>query len=318
MSKDWVEELMQTICIRDLPLGSILSAQRMKHCHFPSSLYKYREVNEYSLSNLRESTLYLTFASTFNDPYDSAVDFDPHFGMTHAELFLDRMVGVSAERRLAILSAEDPMLEVIRYFHSQMKEVEGKLSEEELVRLAAVMKNSHAGFVAKVVNEMNSKLQNSYKICSLTERLDSLPLWAHYAKNHKGFAMAYDFRRLPFESVLGLSLWPIRYSGVFNASDLLRELEPGKPFNNLFGLIAALHKSCDWSYEQEWRLVVVDGSSEPPRSFSAPLQAVYLGSQISEEDEKLVVREALVAGVPVFKMRLVPHEFRMEAVPHDR
>lgn len=130
--------------------------------------------------------------------------------------------------------------------------------------------------------------------------------------------MGYDFRRLPLENVLGLSLWPVRYSGVFDASDLLRGIEPGQPLNNLFGLIAALHKSSDWSYGQEWRLVVVDGLSEPPRNFPAPLQAVYLGSQISEEDESSVVRESLVAGVPVFKMRLVPHEFRMEAVPHDR
>lgn len=316
MSKEWVDELMQLICVRDLQFDGIRAAQRMKHCHFPSVLYKFREVNDYSLSNLRESTLYLTVASTFNDPYDSAVDFDPHFGTTHAELFLDRMEGVSVQRRTAILSAKDPLLEVVRYFHSQTKEVEGELSEEELGRLAAVMKNIHEGFVSKVVNDMNSKLQNSYKICSLTERLDSLPLWAHYAKNHTGFAMEYDFRCLPPQNVLGLSLWPVRYSGVFNASDLLQGLEPARPFNNLFGLIAALHKSPDWSYEEEWRLVIVDGSTEPPRNFSAPLKAVYLGSKISDEDERLVLREALMAGVPVFKMRLVPHEFRMEAVPH--
>lgn len=317
MSKDWVEELMQLICARNLPLENIHAAQRMKRCHFPSSLYKFREVNEYSLRNLREATLYLTFASTFNDPYDSAVDFDPHFGATHAELFLDRMEGVPEERRIAILSAMDPMLEVVRLLHS-LGDVTDLIGEDELARIAMVMKAIHQGFVAKTVNEMNGRLQNSYKICSLTERLDSLPLWAHYAKNHKGFAMGYDFRRLPLESVLGLSLWPVRYSGVFNASDLLRGIEPGQPFNNLFGLIAALHKSSDWSYEQEWRLVVVDGSNDPPRNFSAPLKAVYLGSQISEEDEVSVVREALIAGVPVFKMRLVPHEFRVEAVPHTQ
>lgn len=136
----------------------------------------------------------------------------------------------------------DPMLEVVRFLHS-LGDVTDLIGEDELARIAMVMKAIHQGFVAKTVNEMNGRLQNSYKICSLTERLDSLPLWGHCAKNHKGFAMRYDFRRLPLESVLGLSLWPVRYSGVFNASDLLRGIEPGQPFNNLFGLIAPLHKS---------------------------------------------------------------------------
>lgn len=316
MSKDWVEELMQLMCARDLPLENISAAQQMKRRHFPASLYKFREVNEYSLSNLRDATLHLTFASTFNDPYDSAVDFDPHFGTTHAELFLDRTEGVSEESRLAILSAEDPMLEVVRYHHTQA-DAAGQVGEEVLAKIAAVIKDIHAGFVAKIVTEMNSQLQNSYKICSLTERLDSLPLWAHYAKNHTGFAMGYDFRCLPFKSLVGLSLWPVRYSGVFNASDLLRGIKPGQPFNNLFGVIAALHKSPDWKYEEEWRLVLADSPKEPPRNFVAPLKAVYLGSKISEADENSVLEDALIAGVPVFKMRLIPHEFRMEAVPHS-
>lgn len=316
MSKDWVEKLMELMCARILPLENISAAQEMKRCHFPASLYKFREVNEYSLSNLRDATLHLAFPSTFNDPYDSAVDFDPHFGITHAELLIDRTEGVSEESRLAILSAEDPVLEVVRYHQSQT-DAAGQVDEEVLAKIVAVLKDGHANFVAKIVTAMNSQLQNSYKICSLTERLDSLPLWAHYAKGHTGFAMGYDFRCLPFDSVIGLSLWPVRYTGVFNASDLLRGVKPGRPFNNLFGLVAALHKSPDWKYEEEWRLVLIDSPKEPPRNFFAPLKAVYLGSKISEEDESSVLRDALKAGVPVFKMRLVPHEFRMEAVPRS-
>ena len=316
MSKDWVEELMQLMCARNLPLENISAAQQMKRRHFPASLYKFREVNEYSLRNLRDATLHLTFASTFNDPYDSAVEFDPLFGTTHAESMLERTEGISEDSRLAILTAKDPILEVVRYYHTQT-DAGCPISEDVLAKIAAVIKDSHAGFVANNVTEMNKMLQHSYKICSLTERLDSLPLWAHYTKNHTGFAMEYDFRSLPLENLVGLSLWPVRYSGVFNASDLLRGVKPGQPFNNLFGLIAALHKSPDWAYEEEWRLVLVDSWKEPPINLFAPLKAVYLGSKISEDDENSVLRDALRAGVPVFKMRLVPHEFRMEAMPHS-
>ena len=316
MSKAWVEELIQLMSARELSLESITAAQIMKREHFPASLFKFREVNDYSLSNLRDATLHLTFASRFNDPYDSAVDFDPHFGTTHVELLLNGVKGISDDHRSSILDAEDPMLEMVRYFH--LANAEEKVDENALIKMTAVMKELHAGFVARLINDMNSRLQNSYKICSLSERLDSLPLWAHYGKNHAGFAMGYDFRSLPADNLAGLCLWPVRYGGVFNASDLLRGVKPGDNFNNLFGLVAALHKSQDWEYEKEWRLVLVDSANDPPRNFYAPLKSVFLGSKISEEDEDKVIQSACVAGVPVFKMHLVSHEFRMEAKPYQK
>lgn len=314
MSKDWIEELMQLMCVPELPLDNIRAAQQMKYSRLPSRLFKFREVNEYSLNNLREATLHLTFASNFNDPYDSAVDFDPHFGATHAELLLDGIEAVDEFQRSAILLAEDPVLEVVKLLYGRAEQPVA-VAENMLETIADVIRDNHTGFVAKTVNELNVKLQNSYKICSLTERLDSLPLWAHYAKNHAGFAMEYDFRSLPLENLMGLALWPVRYNGVFDASDLLKGVRTKRAFNNLFGVIAALHKSPDWSYEEEWRLVLPDSSSEPPQNYKVPLKAVYLGSKISEDNANLVFQAAALAEVPVFKMRLVPHEFRMEAIP---
>lgn len=312
MSREWVEELVKLIGSRSLPLENISMAQDLKYKNFPKSLYKIREVNEYSLNNLKESTLHLTFASRFNDPYDSAVDFDPDFGLSHVESLLEHFKDFSVSDRQIILSAKNPMREMIKRIPIQSNETE--LGDSELSALCEVMTSGHAKFAEETVSHMNSLLQNSYKICSLTERLDSLPLWAHYAKNHTGFAMEYDFQRLPPKDLLGLSLWPVRYSGIFNASELLRGVMPGQSFNNLFGLVAALHKSPDWAYEEEWRLVLIDGPNDPARNLIAPLKAVYLGSKISEEDEALVVRGAHIAGVPVFRMRLVPHKFSMEAV----
>ena len=314
MSKDWIEELMQLMCVPELPLDNIRAAQQMKYSRLPSRLFKFREVNEYSLNNLREATLHLTFASNFNDPYDSAVDFDPHFGATHAELLLDGIEAVDEFQRSAILLAEDPVLEVVKLLYGRAEQPVA-VAENMLETIADVIRDNHTGFVAKTVNELNVKLQNSYKICSLTERLDSLPLWAHYAKNHAGFAMEYDFRSLPLENLMGLALWPVRYNGVFDASDLLKGVRTKRAFNNLFGVIAALHKSPDWSYEEEWRLVLPDSSSEPPQNYKVPLKAVFLGSKISEDNANLVFQAAALAEVPVFKMRLVSHEFRMEAIP---
>ncbi|MBJ2219621.1 DUF2971 domain-containing protein [Pseudomonas sp. MF7453] len=312
MSREWIDELMQLIGTRSMSLERISAAQSLKFDHFPNSLFKFREVNDYSLNNLESSTLHLTFASNFNDPYDSAVDFDPSFGVSHVESLLNHVEEISEADRQNILTAKDPMLEMLRYIPAQMNESE--LSKREIEAICEVLRMSHAKLAVDMVSQMNTRLQNSYKICSLTERLNSLPLWAHYAKNHTGFAMEYDFKGLSPKNLLGLSLWPVIYSGVFNASDVLRGEIPRKNFNNLFGLVAALHKSPDWAYEEEWRLVLVDGPEYPARNLIAPLKAVYLGSKISEKDEERVVCAARAAGVPVLRMRLVPHKFSMEAV----
>ena len=205
----------------------------------------------------------------------------------------------------------DPVLEFVRYEHR----TSGLGNEDDIAKFAMFLTERNREFMAKVKAQMTFRVQNTYKVCSLTERLDSLPLWAHYAKNHTGFAMEYDFKSLPFYDLMGVSLWPIRYGGIFDATEMLQGAEIGGEFNNMFALVAALHKSPDWSYEEEWRLVLVDGSNQPPRNFSVPLKAVYLGSKITDDDAVKVIEAAAVAGVPAYQMRLVPHEFRMEPAP---
>jgi hypothetical protein len=312
MSKAWVDELMHLMCGKDLiPYENIDAAQRLKQSHYPAALYKLREVNDFSLSNLRDRTMHLTFASRFNDPYDSAVNIDPGFGESHAERLLNQMDDISNEDRLAILDADDPVFEIVRHKHK----IAGIDDEEASLKFAIFLTESHQKSMAEAKALMIDRVQNTYKICSLTERLDSLPLWAHYAKNHTGFAMEYDFKSLPFDDLMGISLWPVLYKGIFDATDMVRGVAKGESFNNMFALMSALHKSPDWSYEEEWRLVLVDGSNQPPRNFRVPLKAVYLGSKISDDDAVKVVEAAAVAGVPAYKMRLVPHEFRMEPAP---
>ncbi|MEJ5861664.1 DUF2971 domain-containing protein [Pseudomonas farsensis] len=310
MCEVWVDELMGMISGRELSLDAIRSAQDLKYANFPVSLYKYRVVNQYSLSNLANATLYLAAANAFNDPYDSAVSFDPLFGETYAGSLSDA-IGLSAERRSEILNGPDPMRAVLE----EMLKVSGQVVESaQLDVIQSVMSERHEVMKAEIVTGMNERLRSSYKVCSLTERLDSLPLWAHYADNHKGFAMEYDFKNLPFDNIMSYMLWPVRYRGIFNAADMLKGVRVGMNFNNLFALVAALHKSSDWAYEQEWRLVLPDGEAEQARNFDAPLKAVHLGTNISSDDERLVRESARIANVPVFKMRLIPHRFSMESV----
>lgn len=314
MSEGWIRELIQLIGAPKLLLENIRAAQELKYRHFPASLYKYRKVDKYSLDNLESSTLHLNFASSFNDPYDSAMKFDPLFGLTYPELLLKNVNHLTFDQRNRIISADDPISELVNAIYSELDEPYDKQEAKTLVR---VIKERESTLIEQQIVPINSFIQNSYKICSLSKRLDSLPLWAHYGDNHRGFAMEYDFSSLLFDDLIGLLLWPVIYTGVFDASALLQGVGEKKEFNNLAALIAALHKSPDWKYEEEWRVVLIDGYNEPPRNMPAPLKTVFLGAKIPEEEEVKVIQAARKADVPVFKMRLVPHEFRMEAVPYS-
>lgn len=306
--RKWIDEAMQLLSAPDVTPDQISKAVELKTQYIPESVYKYRAVSEYSLQNLRDSTLFLSTANAFNDPYDSAVIYDPLFGVSHAEALLDEIKFLEPERQ-SILSAEDPIIALVE---AVVANAEG-FPVADAYAMAQVIKDGHEKFKAEQIVAMNSLIQSMYKICSLSERIDSLPLWAHYAKDHTGFAMEYDFKSNA-SSVISTMLWPVRYVGVFDASNALRGARAGGGFNNVFAFVAALHKSPDWSYEQEWRLVMPDGPKSPSRNFAAPLKAVYLGSKISSMDEARVRECAAHSGVPVYRMRLVPHLFKMESV----
>jgi hypothetical protein len=89
-------------------------------------------------------------------------------------------------------------------------------------------------------------------VLSLTERHDNLLMWAHYARNHEGFVVAFDVKQwnLTEGPDRGASpqghLRKVAYSEVRPSSRLLIDLS----FEEMF-----FTKSVDWEYEQEWRVI---------------------------------------------------------------
>ncbi|BFT63106.1 hypothetical protein PMm318_A38650 [Pseudomonas moorei] len=129
--------------------------------------------------------------------------------------------------------------------------------------------------------------------------------------------MEYDFSSLSVAELMGRCLWPVIYSEhIYDASELLVNVgSPEKSFNNMVAVIAALHKAKDWEYEKEWRIIIPDSPESPPQNFRAPLKAVYLGSKISDMDASGIYSIATSKNLPVYKMQLSQHEFKMVPVP---
>ena len=97
------------------------------------------------------------------------------------------------------------------------------------------------------VSQLLDRMAGNLLLLSLTEKMDSSPMWAHYAANSAGFAMAFDtastfFLRGDKSELNGLH--KVRY---FDG-------RVGEILDDPYA--ALISKQADWSYEREWRLYV--------------------------------------------------------------
>lgn len=61
--------------------ANIDRAFKLLERHIPDSVYKYRAISEYSLTNFRDDTIWISHPKDFNDPFDSiTTEFELNFG----------------------------------------------------------------------------------------------------------------------------------------------------------------------------------------------------------------------------------------------
>lgn len=101
----------------------------------------------------------------------------------------------------------------------------------------------------KLLEHLGSEL-----LCfSLSERMDSPPMWAHYADNNSGFVIAFDTE----------NIWFRRQKNGENTRLQKVTYFDGKLDEPLDDPRAAfVSKTTDWSYEREWRLYIKEDQAD--------------------------------------------------------
>lgn len=107
-----------------------------------------------------------------------------------------------------------------------------------------------AGRAKKREGELMEK-SRLYGVLCLTEKSDSIPMWAHYAGSHTGFAIGFDTGSAFFKKALAeRKLQSVQYrTERVNLTRGLPNQEWVRP-DDIFQT-----KSTDWEYEKEWRWV---------------------------------------------------------------
>lgn len=308
MDRDWVKDLIENFSSATIGDMDIPKLVNDKHLHTPNRLFKIRTCGELALKNLAEKSLYLSVANKFNDPYDTAFWVD--YRKLAAWGKLDEL-GFNDDQVAAALESEDPISAVVALASAQ--EPSSMNVAHWLHEVGVLAPNHQAGQLPWLIDQLKS----SYKICSLSERVDSVLMWSHYGRDHTGFAMEYDFTGLHRNHLSTLALWPVAYSNkLFDITHILRAQHRDKNYNALYGIAASLCKAIDWQYEREWRLVVPDDDREVKGvNVAAPLKAVHLGARISDAHALEILKICNGIDIPVYKVTLAPHEYRMISEP---
>lgn len=117
----WIEQFTDMIFPLDRGELNIEGAYILKNQHLPSSIFKYREVNDNSIKNLEEDTIWLADPSNFNDPYDCAhtVDFTTIKKQSEPESFAKFMeergsdIDLSDEQKRNLYKSKSPIDDLI-------------------------------------------------------------------------------------------------------------------------------------------------------------------------------------------------------------
>jgi len=130
----------------------------------------------------------------------------------------------------------------------------------------------------KFQNNIDNLVERKVGILALTENHKNLLLWSHYAHKHTGFCVELDAQSLnniiinEFKVNRELAfIFKVKYQNKFPI------INPFKHTTNERLQLQFLIKSKDWKYEQEWRIILMNGSRQKREIPPEVIRNIYFG-----------------------------------------
>ena len=169
------------------------------------------------------------------------------------------------------------------------EEIFKDVSEEE----KEIIKSEYKKMEIKKYKIGWDKVKETVSIACFSEKYDINPMWAHYADNHKGVCIEYNFWE---DKLLRDICFPVYYvDKAYNNYICLKILKEFKAKNRLISQLY-LKKGKYWNYEKEWRIVIPNNFKSDKLNFRwknrkrylefLKPKSVYLGYNINNDDKK--------------------------------
>lgn len=289
---------MQTITQKPYKVGQNFISYKPEEL---PAMYMFLPVSVYAIEHLTTETLWGSLPSSFNDPFDS-------LGTINENVLKECLL---------------KQYETYPFVFDPQKTIEQSIKE--------MISRTRAHF---------EKLRDNYFVSCFTPKIQSEIMWAHYARNATGFALQYSaidiiasaqeyFQRYKESRLKNDAMFsPVLYydepvditeTAIDLAEGLLQfvlDVNKGKksryflkdellPFSSML-----LHKNECWKYEEEYRLCVqnfplfLNGENKRYIEIGhCKPTAIYLGANIENSYEQILMRIAKEKSIPVYKMK---------------
>ncbi len=291
--------------------------------NLPEFLYKYTSVAR-ALEVLLTGEVYFSHRRELNDPFDGKQTLD---------------LSTCEKRKEAIKLANSEFKEHEEKGHDMSSMLSGRSREEHQERL--VEDNDYTNSQVQKLAEDIEDAGNMGIYC-FSRKNDSIIMWAHYANNHQGCCLEFNFQEHEFRSVeKGKFRFPfsfihsVKYSDKYPTPTFGEESVPHKGTNSY------MCKSKDWKYENEWRALMYDarvispisgkiigggipdefikrmkGSGHYPLAKNL-LHGIILGYKMKDNEKKSIINAALLSGIKIYEAQPKLYEYGMEIKPWD-
>ena len=258
--------------------------------NIPERLYKYTPACS-AVKILMANKIRFTLSAKFNDPFDGLLVPDLETLETR-KLYIEELVEFVKNSGLKPIS-DSAKKNIIND-----PEFANKYAREFIEHL---VKNQTTGF------------------CCFSQVKDSLPMWAHYADNHAGCCLIFDFSNYTvnlYKFFPFIFMKKIKYCNDLPKYSIINK-EP------IYG-----YKSDEWAYEKEWRAVMYDCSIDEdfkthrvfrkckgPRLYNLSkniLHGVILGCRMTDSDKEKVIKAARHRKIKIYQAAPKLYQYGMK------
>lgn len=320
MNREEFDRLLKSLVIPEGTSGERINEMVQPVCKaisemLPSSLFRFRPCGDLQIEAFEKDEIYAVTADKFNDPYDTL----PWFNIDEiVRLINTYFQPESLEQLKAFLAAgNDFPNEFKKMFpesywkdvragiiaipdFNEIKEEIAARKQQGLVQIAAL---------CPIIAHFSKRFSSYACFC---EEVQSILMWGHYADSQKGFALEYDFRPMLQNPIPYVTICPVIYSeNRYDATEFMTwaflkmQQMPAISSDISAHMKVALHKSKDWEYEQEWRLIdpcLQDPNNPKPTVTSYRPKAIYYGTGIDKDHLARLHEVAVRKGIQEYEM----------------
>lgn len=236
-------------------------------------VYKYHRINKFLYDLLINNQIWFSDPYSFNDPFDCNLTIDG-----------------------------DNTPEQIKNYFKIANWNKSKDTDEDIQQLIATDFQDKEAFQKKI-NSISKLVIGKLGLSCFTQTKDNLLMWAHYTEDYKGICLEFDHTK---DAEFFRPLKKIDYEKVYPTYNY---------YNNKKNVVEQLmlHKSDDWKYEKEVRLIK---KKTGLHTFDPKcLTGVYFGVRTSDEQiktiKKLVESQVKYNQTKFFKGVINPKDYKI-------